>query len=71
MSLKGTNLLTELRENSGLDQDFFDTQMGNLIQAYDLNSDTLELDQLRNALADYLQTLILEEETSLSKAQYA
>ncbi|MBL7557778.1 MAG: hypothetical protein JNM24_18255 [Bdellovibrionaceae bacterium] len=70
MGLKGTNLITELRNNSGLDQDFFDSQMGTLIQSYSLNPDTLEIDQLREALADYLQALILEEEAQ-AEAKYA
>lgn len=70
MGLKGTNLITELRDNSGLDQDFFDSQMGTLIQTYSLNPDTLEIDQLREALADYLQALILEEEAQ-AEAKYA
>lgn len=64
MSLKGTNLLSELRENSGLDQDFFDTEMTELMRTYSLNPDTLDLDQLRAVLSDYLQTLILEESQS-------
>jgi len=70
MSLKGTNLITELRDNAGLDQDFFDSQMGTLIQTYSLNPDTLEIDQLREVLADYLQALILEEEAQ-AEARYA
>lgn len=70
MSLKGTNLITELRDNSGLDQDFFDSQMGTLIQSYSLNPETLEIDQLREVLADYLQALILEEEAQ-AEAKYA
>lgn len=70
MSLKGTNLISELRETSGLDQDFFDSQMGSLIQTYSLNPESLELDQLREVLADYLQALILEDE-SRQEAKYA
>lgn len=70
MSLKGTTLIAELRDNSGLDQNFFDTQMGSLIQSYSLNPETLELDQLRDALADYLQALILEEEAQ-AETKYA
>lgn len=70
MSLKGTTLIAELRDNSGLDQNFFDTQMGSLIQSYSLNPETLELDQLRDALADYLQALILEEEPQ-AETKYA
>lgn len=70
MSLKGTNLITELRDNSGLNQDFFDSQMGTLIQSYSLNPDTLDIEQLREVLADYLQALILEEEAQ-AEAKYA
>ena len=70
MGLKGTTLISELRETSGLDEGFFDSQMGNLIQNYSLNPETLELDQLREVLADYLQALILEEEAH-AQAKYA
>lgn len=70
MSLKGTNLIAELRETSGLDEGFFDGQMGQLMQSYSLNPETLDLDQLRTVLADYLQTLILEEEAQ-AEAKYA
>ncbi len=70
MGLKGTTLISELRETSGLDEGFFDSQMATLIQNYSLNPETLELDQLREVLADYLQTLILEEEAQ-AEAKYA
>ncbi len=70
MGLKGTTLISELRETSGLDEGFFDSQMGTLIQNYSLNPETLELDQLREVLADYLQALILEEEAQ-AEAKYA
>jgi hypothetical protein len=70
MGLKGTTLISELRETSGLDEGFFDSQMGALIQNYSLNPETLELDQLREVLADYLQALILEEEAQ-AEAKYA
>ncbi len=70
MSLKGTTLIAELRETAGLDEGFFDSQMGTLIQNYSLNPETLELDQLREVLADYLQALILEEEAQ-AEAKYA
>lgn len=64
MSLQGTQLISELRDNSGLDKDFFDHQMTQILQKYSLNPDTLEVDQLREVLADYLQALILAEEQS-------
>lgn len=70
MNLKGSNLIEELRDNSGLDQDFFDGKMNDLFTKYSVNPDTLELDQLREILADYLQALILEEENQQA-AKYA
>jgi Flp pilus assembly CpaE family ATPase len=70
MGLKGTTLIAELRETVGLDESFFDSQMSTLIQNYSLNPETLELDQLREVLADFLQSLILEEEAQ-SDAKYA
>lgn len=70
MSLKGTSLITELKESAGLDHNLFDGQMDKLIKSYSLNPETLEIDQLRTALADYLQTLILEDE-ACAEAKYA
>lgn len=70
MNLKGSHLIEELRGNSGLDEDFFDTQMNDLFSKYSVNPDNLELDQLRDILADYLQALILEEEAQQA-AKYA
>jgi hypothetical protein len=68
MSLHGTDLILELRENSGLDQDFFDGQMEQLMKTYSLNPETLGLEQLREVLSDYLQALILEEENKEQSA---
>lgn len=62
MSLQGTNLIAELRSTSGLDQDFFDQQMAQILQKYSVSPENLEIDQLREILADYLQALILTEE---------
>lgn len=64
MILQRNNLIVELRENSGLDEDFFDHQMSQILSAYAMNPETLEIDQLREVLADYLQGLILAEEKS-------
>ena len=66
MTLNGQTLIMELNENSGLDSDFFDQQMNELLTSYSVNPETLELDQLREILADYLQQLILVEEHSAS-----
>lgn len=59
---QGSNLVSELRENSGLDQTFFDSKMNELCSRYSLNPDSLELEQFRLVLADYLQSLILQED---------
>lgn len=64
MSLQGASLITELRQQSGLDHDFFDQHMQQILGAYRVNQDSLDLDLLRDILADYLQGLILAEETT-------
>ncbi len=67
MSLQGTNLIDELKECSGLDGDFFDHQMSRILNRYSVNPENLDLDQLREVLADYLQALILEDESKHSE----
>ncbi len=66
MSLQGTSLIAELRDTSGLDQDFFEQQMTQILQKYSVSPENLEIDQLREILADYLQALILEDEAQYS-----
>ncbi len=62
MSLQGANLIDELKEYAGLDGDLFDYQMSRILNRYSVNPENLDLDQLREVLADYLQGLILEDE---------
>ena len=62
MSLLGANLIDELKECSGLDSEFFDHQMSQILKKYSIDPENLALDQLRDVLSDYLQALILEDE---------
>ena len=63
MSLQGISLITELQENSGLDKDFFNHQINHLLGKYSVDPNHLNIDQLRDVLSDYLQALILTEES--------
>lgn len=64
MSLQGIQLITELQENSGLDKDFFNYEMNQILEKYSVDPDHLDIDRLRDVLSDYLQALILTEESS-------
>ncbi|MCK6599000.1 MAG: hypothetical protein L6Q37_11600 [Bdellovibrionaceae bacterium] len=60
MSLSGKNLTLELCQHSEIDQSLFKNEFNDILQNYRLNPETFTLDELREALADYVQELILE-----------
>jgi hypothetical protein len=56
----GKDLAKDLATNSGLETDFFNQELGDLLGKYGKSADTISLEDLREILASEIQDVLLE-----------
>ena len=63
----GAKLFSEVAEATGLPNETISRELAELISTAGYNKETLTLDQLRHALAEYVQDILLEAKEDLNK----
>ncbi len=64
----GPQLLGDVAEATGLPQETISKELGHLISSAGYDRETLTLDQLRHALAEYVQDILLAAKEDLDKS---
>jgi hypothetical protein len=65
----GEKLFSEVTEATGLPNETISRELAELITSAGYDKETLTLDQLRHALAEYVQDILLEAKDDLNKIQ--
>lgn len=63
----GAKLFTDVTEATGLPNEAISRELAEVISMAGYDKDTLTLDQLRHALAEYVQDILLEAKEDLAK----
>ena len=65
----GEKLFSEVTEATGLPRETISKELADLISSAGYNRETLTLDQLRHALAEYVQDILLSAKDDLNKLE--
>jgi len=71
----GKDLAKDLATHSGLENDFFNQELGELLEKYGKNAETITLEDLREILASEIQDVLIDmkngpEESPMETPQF-